>query len=76
MELAEAIRQGQTERVRYADPSRVAHSIRAAANEQAMYIAEQPVLMHGRIELLWYVEEQSISMDYHRYGNLGARASE
>ena len=33
-------------------------------------------LMHGRIELLWYVEEQSISDNYHRYGNLGARADE
>ena len=30
----------------------------------------------GRVELLWYVREQSISHDYHRYGNLGARASE
>jgi RHH-type proline utilization regulon transcriptional repressor/proline dehydrogenase/delta 1-pyrroline-5-carboxylate dehydrogenase len=25
---------------------------------------------------LWYVVEQSISFDYHRYGNLGPRASE
>jgi RHH-type proline utilization regulon transcriptional repressor/proline dehydrogenase/delta 1-pyrroline-5-carboxylate dehydrogenase len=26
--------------------------------------------------LLWYVEEQSLSNDYHRYGNLGPRADE
>jgi RHH-type proline utilization regulon transcriptional repressor/proline dehydrogenase/delta 1-pyrroline-5-carboxylate dehydrogenase len=25
---------------------------------------------------LWYVREQSISTDYHRYGNLGMRADE
>ena len=29
----------------------------------------------GRIER-WYVQEQSISSDYHRYGNLGLRAQE
>jgi RHH-type proline utilization regulon transcriptional repressor/proline dehydrogenase/delta 1-pyrroline-5-carboxylate dehydrogenase len=34
------------------------------------------VLAHGRIELLRYLREQSISHDYHRYGNLGARAGE
>ena len=27
-------------------------------------------------ELLWCVEEQSLSHDYHRYGNLGDRANE
>jgi RHH-type proline utilization regulon transcriptional repressor/proline dehydrogenase/delta 1-pyrroline-5-carboxylate dehydrogenase len=32
--------------------------------------------MEGRLELLWYLQEQSISFDYHRYGNLGARADE
>ncbi|MBC8326461.1 MAG: hypothetical protein H8E27_12630 [Verrucomicrobia subdivision 3 bacterium] len=35
-----------------------------------------PVLAEGRLELLWYVEEQSLSHDYHRYGNLGARGNE
>ena len=25
---------------------------------------------------VWYTEEQSLSIDYHRYGNLGARANE
>jgi hypothetical protein len=28
------------------------------------------------LELPWYVQEQSISHDYHRYGNLGRRAAE
>jgi RHH-type proline utilization regulon transcriptional repressor/proline dehydrogenase/delta 1-pyrroline-5-carboxylate dehydrogenase len=35
-----------------------------------------PVVAAGRIELLWYLREQSISFDYHRYGNLGRRAGE
>ena len=34
------------------------------------------VSQHGRIELLWYVREQSVSQVYHRYGNLGVRAGE
>ena len=32
--------------------------------------------MHGRVELMWYVREQSVCVDYHRYGNLGARGDE
>ena len=32
--------------------------------------------MHGRVELLWYAQEQSISLNYHRYGNLGPRFEE
>lgn len=36
----------------------------------------QPVLANGRLELLNYLREFSISYDYHRYGNLGARENE
>ncbi|MBC8243209.1 MAG: proline dehydrogenase family protein [Verrucomicrobia bacterium] len=64
------------DRLRYAKPSRVPEAIRQAANEASIYIADTPVLAEGRLELLWYVEEQSLSNDYHRYGNLGARAVE
>jgi RHH-type proline utilization regulon transcriptional repressor/proline dehydrogenase/delta 1-pyrroline-5-carboxylate dehydrogenase len=35
-----------------------------------------PVLANGRIELLNYLREVSISADYHRYGNLGTREGE
>jgi RHH-type proline utilization regulon transcriptional repressor/proline dehydrogenase/delta 1-pyrroline-5-carboxylate dehydrogenase len=75
-ELAEAVLEGHTLRVRYAAPERVAKHVREAAAETGLFIADQPVLSHGRIELLWYVEEQSISNNYHRYGNLGERADE
>jgi RHH-type proline utilization regulon transcriptional repressor/proline dehydrogenase/delta 1-pyrroline-5-carboxylate dehydrogenase len=74
--LAEAIRSGQTERVRYADPARVAEGVRRAAAEVGLYLAADPVLAVGRIELLHYLREQSLCVDYHRYGNLGARAGE
>ena len=74
--LAEAIRSGQCERVRYADPARVAEVVRRAAAEVGLYLATSPVLAVGRIELLHYLREQSLCVDYHRYGNLGARAAE
>lgn len=75
-ELAEAITQRETDRVRYAAPSRVPLVVRRAAAESQVYIADARVLTEGRIELLWYVQEQSVSFDYHRYGNLGVRSGE
>lgn len=74
--LAEFIRLGDTDRLRYAAPSRVPGAIRAAAAEVGYYVADAPVSMHGRIELVWYVQEQSFSRVYHRYGNLSTRYDE
>lgn len=74
--LAEVVRMRHTERVRYAAPDRVPRAIREAAIEPCLYIANAPVLMHGRVELLWYFREQSVCVDYHRYGNLGTRSDE
>ena len=75
-ELAERIRTRQTDRLRYAAPQRVPRVVREAAPEVQLYIADAPVLRHGRIELLWYFLEQSLCVDYHRYGNVGARSGE
>ena len=75
-ELAQAICNGQTDRVRYAAPTRVPDVVRRAAAETGLYLATAPVLAAGRIELLHYLREQSLCVDYHRYGNLGARAGE
>jgi len=75
-ELAAAVSQHETDRVRYAAPERVPEVVRRAAAEAQLYIADAPVLAQGRVELLWHVQEQSVSFDYHRYGNLGARAGE
>jgi RHH-type proline utilization regulon transcriptional repressor/proline dehydrogenase/delta 1-pyrroline-5-carboxylate dehydrogenase len=74
--LADVIRLQHTERLRYAGPDRVPLSIRRAVIEHSLYIADTPVLMHGRVELLWYLREQSVCVDFHRYGNLGARTDE
>lgn len=38
-----------------------------------VHIADEPVLGLGRFELLHYLREQSVSIEYHRYGNLGAQ---
>jgi len=75
-ELAGAIAASGAERVRYADPSRVAPPVRRAAASVGLHLATAPVLALGRIELLHYLREQSLSSDYHRYGNLGDRAGE
>ncbi|MGC3972309.1 MAG: aldehyde dehydrogenase family protein [Pirellulales bacterium] len=63
-------------RVRYAARERVGPEVRTAAAQRGHWIADVPVVGEGRVELLWYVREQSISYDYHRYGNLGVRADE
>jgi RHH-type proline utilization regulon transcriptional repressor/proline dehydrogenase/delta 1-pyrroline-5-carboxylate dehydrogenase len=75
-ELARAIRGHQTGRVRYAARDRVPLAIFEAARDTGVYLATARVLSEGRIELLWYLREQSICNDYHRYGNLGDRAGE
>jgi RHH-type transcriptional regulator, proline utilization regulon repressor / proline dehydrogenase / delta 1-pyrroline-5-carboxylate dehydrogenase len=75
-ELCELIRSHQTDRVRYASPERVPTEVSRAVGDSGVYIARTPVVSEGRVELLWYVTEQSISDDYHRYGNLGMRADE
>jgi RHH-type proline utilization regulon transcriptional repressor/proline dehydrogenase/delta 1-pyrroline-5-carboxylate dehydrogenase len=75
-ELAAALESGRVTRVRYAAPDRVPEAIRRAAAASLAYIADSPPLAEGRVELLWYLREQSISHVYHRYGNLGRRAAE
>ncbi|MFP6904042.1 MAG: bifunctional proline dehydrogenase/L-glutamate gamma-semialdehyde dehydrogenase [Verrucomicrobiota bacterium] len=74
--LVEVIRTGHTGRLRYARPENIPTAIWETVADTGIFLAHAPVLMEGRIELLWYLREQSLSIDYHRYGNLGARASE
>ena len=75
-ELVEAIQAGQVDRVRFASAANVPVAVRKAAEERFIYIADSPTSPCGRVELLWYVREQSLCVDYHRYGNLGFRATE
>ena len=75
-QLAAAIGGGQVDRVRYAAPGRASLEVLQAGNAVHGCVVSVPVSAEGRLELLWYVREQSISTDYHRYGNLGIRAEE
>jgi len=75
-DLVRAIQDGQVDRLRYAKPEFVPIEVRKAADDQFVYVADSPVSTSGRIELLWYVREQSLCVDYHRYGNLGFRTDE
>jgi RHH-type proline utilization regulon transcriptional repressor/proline dehydrogenase/delta 1-pyrroline-5-carboxylate dehydrogenase len=75
-EIAQALREGHLERLRYASADRVPFIVRTAAAAVGKYVADEPVSSHGRVELLWYFQEQSLTHVYHRYGNLGARSEE
>jgi RHH-type proline utilization regulon transcriptional repressor/proline dehydrogenase/delta 1-pyrroline-5-carboxylate dehydrogenase len=56
------------DRIRTIGP--VAGELWAAANAAGVHIADEPVTTDGRIELLHYLREQSVSRTLHRYGNL------
>ena len=61
------------DRLRYAHPDRVPQIIHQAATKLGKHISRHVSLAEGRIEMLRYLCEQSISIDYHHYGNLGER---
>ena len=63
----------EIDRVRYAHPDRVSQKIHQAAARLGRHISRHVPLTEGRIEMLRYLREQSLSVDYHRYGNLGER---
>jgi RHH-type proline utilization regulon transcriptional repressor/proline dehydrogenase/delta 1-pyrroline-5-carboxylate dehydrogenase len=72
--LRERIAQNQMERIRFlSDPS---SAMRRTAADAGVYLYVAPVIANGRLELLHYMREVSLSMDYHRYGNLGIREDE
>jgi len=49
-------------------------AVHRAANEIDLQVIDWPVLANGRIELLHYLKEQSVSETLHRYGNIVRRA--
>jgi RHH-type transcriptional regulator, proline utilization regulon repressor / proline dehydrogenase / delta 1-pyrroline-5-carboxylate dehydrogenase len=72
--IARVIRKGKIKRIRLLSTPSVA--LQQAFAEAACQVILEPVLANGRIELLNYLREISISIDYHRYGNLGVREGE
>lgn len=67
-------KQGKIGRIRLVEPA--SKELQIAASESATHIIDAPVLANGRYELLHYLREIALSIDYHRYGNLGMREGE
>ena len=72
-DLEFAARLGTMNRARYAHPGRVPAIVWEKAAENGFYIARNPVMMEGRLELPLYLLQQSVCDNHHRYGNLGER---
>lgn len=72
--FCDRLRKGALRRLRLA--SSPSSEIKQAAAESACTLLQAPVLASGRFELLNYLREIALSVDYHRYGNLGAREGE
>ena len=68
------VRLGKIGRIRLVESASA--SLEKAAAESGTHIIDVPVLANGRLELLHYLREVSLSIDYHRYGNLGMREGE
>ena len=75
-DIIELIDSGNGGRLRYVAPGTPPTPVVTAAHQKGIAIIDAPVSVNGMIELAWYFREQSISVDYHRYGNLGHRSQE
>jgi len=56
------------DRLRVLDP--VSLAVLSAAHEAGVAVIDAPVLAAGRLELRWYLREQTIGRVTHRYGNV------
>jgi RHH-type proline utilization regulon transcriptional repressor/proline dehydrogenase/delta 1-pyrroline-5-carboxylate dehydrogenase len=74
-ELAQRILRGDVGRLRLLHQSAATSLVVIACAESFITIVDEPVVLEGRIECLRYLDEQSISHEYHRYGNLGRRGA-
>ena len=58
----------KVERLRAVEP--ISLETRTAAHEAAVTILDAPALSVGRLELRWYLREQTVARVVHRYGNV------
>ena len=63
-------------RIIYSTTSKVSAKVFKESSSTLVFIVRQEPMMEGRLELLNYLGEQSISHSYHRYGNIGSRGME
>ncbi|MEM0925452.1 MAG: aldehyde dehydrogenase family protein, partial [Planctomycetota bacterium] len=72
--LAAAITDGQVDRLRVlVAKSEISDVIHSACRTAFVSMIDEPVVDDGEIEGVRFFVEQSISNDFHRYGNLGRR---
>lgn len=70
----ERVKRGEVKRLRLiSEPS---ENLKIALAGAAVNVLRERVMANGRIELLNYLREITLSFDYHRYGNLGEREGE
>ena len=67
-ELIERVRTAGLERLRALEA--VSLDVRAAAHQAGETVIDAPVMATGRLELRWYLREQTVSRVRHRYGNV------
>lgn len=70
----ERVKKNNIRRIRFISP--LSERLKKALAEQSCNVILSKVLSNGRLELLNYIREVAISIDYHRYGNLGDREKE
>jgi RHH-type proline utilization regulon transcriptional repressor/proline dehydrogenase/delta 1-pyrroline-5-carboxylate dehydrogenase len=64
---------GDAERVRVWEP--ISTAARAAAGGTGLTVIDAPALASGRLELRWYLREQTVSRVLHRHGSLAEPAA-
>lgn len=72
--LLARLNSGKIKRLRFLSEPLPELTIAIAQTERNVYVA--PVQANGRLELLHHLREVALSVDYHRYGNLGDRERE
>ena len=73
-EFLKRVEEGLMERIRIIQKAPA--DLYFASAVSGVTIIDAPVLANGRWELLHFLREVAVSIDYHRYGNLGAREGE
>lgn len=73
-DFCQRIESSHVDRIRMAETA--PFDLKKAAAMSGIHIADAPPLANGRLELLHYLREVSICVEYHRYGNLGIREGE
>lgn len=61
-------------RLRYLNKQNIKEEVYEISSQNSIHIVSEPFIPHGRVELMHFFIEQSISDSYHRYGNLGLKA--